>query len=168
MKWKRFAKYEHNWFYFSSPWMMIWCWFNLSNANFIQYNFLHHFTSNIYDLSSLHCKTYLTIAKAWRVNDLFLLNVYQQRQIARGSNFGSLMVICCSWSTTVPVYQTFCFDMIYGQRFHCLNSTLPHGHVSLLPSTQHHRGAGACQCADNPLNWLITAARDWQRVFREY
>lgn len=37
-------------------WMMIRCWFNLSNANFIQYVSFHF--KYIYDLAN--CKTYLT------------------------------------------------------------------------------------------------------------
>lgn len=41
MKWKRWvcAILQNITGFISSLWMMIWCWFNLSNANFIQYSF---------------------------------------------------------------------------------------------------------------------------------
>lgn len=65
---------------------MIWCWFNLSNANFIQYDF--YSTSNIYDLSSrwlADCKTY---QDGWFIRVECLSAAY-----CGGSNFGEKMVI---------------------------------------------------------------------------
>lgn len=142
MKWKRFAKYEHNWFYFSSSWMMIWCWFNLSNANFIQYNFLHHFTSNIYDLSSFHC--FFRSRHIWRSKRpddwmIYLRWMFISSGKLRSgiqfwkpnSNFLFLL------SMTVSVYQTSpatWFTVKVFTALRCSGSTMPHHHVSLFSS----------------------------------
>lgn len=100
---------------------MIWCWFNLSNANFIQYAFLYS-TSNIYDLSSLHFAA--AARHIWRTlaNEWFIRLGCLSTANCAGSNFGEkfhfledplLWGLLDDSSTLINIFLSPCNDLTW-------------------------------------------------------